>query len=199
MKISSILLSVVFALALCLSMVACNEKAPAPNQSSTTETSNAGDNMPSATAEANGILPDQLLVDIEQQGAKLVLDKQFENDTKWGTLLDAIQAGIINSSSDWYSVAKKLGAHTDASKSESLRFTLARALADNPEFVLQHGDETFNIDNLCTIPYIEAEPATINGYLERMQANASKMSDEMYKQAVMACYSKLQGLLSKNQ
>ena len=196
MKISTTILTDVSAaivLTLCLMMIACSDKASVGNQENKAVAQPAGDKMQPAE-----MIPGQLLKDIAQRGAKPVLDNQFANGTKWDNLLDAMQEGIINNSIEWYSIAKKLGAHTDASKSEGLRITLARALADNPDFVLQHGDETFNIENLCTIPYIEAEPATVTSYLERLQANANKMKDEENKQAVMECLNKLQGMLSND-
>ena len=82
--------------------------------------------------------------------------EQLVESQEYDGLLDKIESGddfLIRE-------AAVLSQWADASIGLSLRFTLSRAIIKNPDAVMSLVPETFSVDELCTIPYIE-EPKTV--------------------------------------
>jgi len=87
---------------------------------------------------------------------QLVESKEYDN------LLDKIEGGddfLIRE-------AAVLSQWVDASVGLSLRFALSRAIIKNPDAVMSLVPETFSVDELCTIPYIEESKAVELNHIE---------------------------------
>jgi hypothetical protein len=130
----------------------------------------------SAALAAERSVADALLHDIERLGASTVLSELVKNDQKFDDVLDHIESGR----SEWLEVARRLKPASDAGSSLALNYSVARALLKQPERVLDLVGRGFEIDRICTSPFIEPE----KGVAERYERQALKILARLQQSGV---------------
>ena len=88
--------------------------------------------------------------------------EQLVESQEYDSLLEKIESGddfLIHE-------AIVLSQWVDASIGLSLRFALSRAIIKNPDAVMSLVPETFSVDELCTIPYIEESKTVELNHIE---------------------------------
>ncbi|SDU04038.1 hypothetical protein [Halopseudomonas salegens] len=97
-----------------------------------------------SNTDSNNII-EQLATKGQPYFEHLVATSQYES------LLGKIESGDEHS----IRAASVLSQYADASKSQSLKYALSRALPKNPEPVMTLIPEYFSVSDICTVPYIE--------------------------------------------
>lgn len=111
-------------------------------------------------AAGSAISPDEIQARIDRQGGHKVLWALWENQTEWNQVL----AGIESGNTSWLKLAQQLHPFSDAGASEELHSAVARALPKAPERVLAMIGPGFEIEFVCTSPFIEPEPGIAEAY-----------------------------------
>ncbi|MBS0352022.1 MAG: hypothetical protein JSR33_12750 [Proteobacteria bacterium] len=89
-------------------------------------------------------------------------DHLIKNPKKWDAVLDKISTGR----SSCLALAAKIKPYTDAANSESLNLAVALAMPKNPNGVLSLVHDHFTLEEVCTVPYIEADDKLVKQYLK---------------------------------
>ena len=113
-----------------------------------------------AVGAVGALSPAEIQSRIESKGGHQVLSALWDNQAEWNALLAGIESGDPN----WLKVAQVLHPFSDAGSSEDLHNAVARALPRAPERVLSLIGPGFEIDFICTSPFIEPEPGVAEAY-----------------------------------
>ena len=119
----------------------------------------------SAGSSQSTLTPHQLKQDIAAKGAKAVVEELTRKEENWESVLSKMESG----SPAWLSLAPSLRKGTDAGGTEGLDFAVARALPKAPQIVLGLIGSDFKVNDVCTSPFIEAEPGGEERYLLKTQ------------------------------
>lgn len=115
---------------------------------------------------------DRLHQEISSKGARTVVMELARNDEKdWNNVLSKIESG----DAAWLRIAADLRKGTDAGATEDLDFSVARALPKAPVPVLKLVGQGFTTNEICTSPFIEAEPGVEEHYLLQTQQVLSSL------------------------
>jgi hypothetical protein len=126
-------------------------------------------------AHADGPTPAMIIAQIKKGGSEKVVLELTHNDSRWDAVTENIQKG----DKEWLEVARLLKPGSDAGSSEDLNFSVARALPRNPVDVLSLIDGAyFEIERVCTIPFIEAERDVEERYLKDVEGALLNMQGE---------------------
>jgi hypothetical protein len=126
---------------------------------------------------------DALLSDIEANGAALVLHRLSSDDRQFDAMCEAIGTG----NPDWLEVARRLKPASDAAASLSLNYCVARALPVAPTRVLGLVGRSFELDDVCTSPFIEPELDVAERYEERALAALATLRDSQIASLAEQC------------
>lgn len=108
--------------------------------------------------------PDDILTSIHEKGALQTVAQMTQGKrAAWEAMLIHIE----NGDAQWLDVARELRAGTDAVTTIELRFAVARALPISPQEVLNLIDRGFQVEEICVIPFVEADRAVEVDYLKR--------------------------------
>ena len=112
--------------------------------------------------------------EIKARGAKAVVDRLAlpNSEKEW----EEIQRGIQTGKADWLAAARELRKGSDAGMTESIDVSLAIALTNNAEGVLELAGETTPADRICTVPYIEADTATVVSHKRKAKAALERVA-----------------------
>ena len=143
------------------------------------------------TAQARTTTVSQIDHLIETMGAHdavVYLDKVDELDY----MLDQIGRG----KSEWIALATRIAPGTDASASEGLGISLARALPRNPSAVLRvvdlaDEDGVLGVSRVCGVPFIEVTRAYNAAYERRAIPAVSRVLDPALAAARAKCLARL--------
>jgi hypothetical protein len=128
----------------------------------------------SASAAASGNLsPDMLLQRIRQQGGQIVLAELWQDRQAFDGILKRIAKG----EPQWLEVARRLRPFSDAGASESIDEAVARALPVQPRRVLSLVGQGFELEHLCTSPFIEPKPDVAKAYERETLTALAKVSE----------------------
>jgi hypothetical protein len=119
------------------------------------------------------VTADQLLRQIEAEGARQVLQRLWENEDQFGHVCGRIESADPR----WLEVARRLKPSSDASLSLGLNYAVARALVINPTRVLKLINHGFTVDDVCTSPFIEPDPGVAERYQRRASAALRRPTD----------------------
>ncbi len=108
--------------------------------------------------------PEKILLRIKDEGGKKVLWSLWENQEQFGAMLDLAEAADPR----WIEVLRQLRPYSDAGASEMIDMSVARALPLTSEAILNLIGNGFELDLICTSPFIEPEP----GIAEKYEKNA---------------------------
>lgn len=109
---------------------------------------------------------DNLLLQLEQDGATSTLHAYASNQQQWAWLLNKIKMGLKEGDATWLSIANELRRVSDAGASTSLDFTVARVLPYQPEMIMNEATG-FSPETLCRVPFIEVDQETALQYLNK--------------------------------
>jgi len=146
------------------SLLACGAVAQADPQAS----------LPSATA---------LLSEIEGNGPRAVLDRLWANQHQF----EALCAAIESADPSWLEVARRLRPVSDAAISESLDYSVARAIPAAPARVLGLVGRGFTIERICTSPFNEPEPGVAEHYEQQALKALSGLSGSSLSSVAEKC------------
>ncbi len=79
----------------------------------------------------------------------------------------------------------------DASKAQSLRLAVARALPKAPHFVLALLEKGFKLSELCTTPYHEPKPSVAAAYVEDATRALNALANTPMEVRAKACLKKI--------
>lgn len=112
--------------------------------------------------------PEQILQSLaDQSSAKAYLNARTQNIEEWEKLLDKIETGIRAGDKQWLEVAIKLHQVSDASSSLALNYSLSRNLPYQTDLVLSALSHGFELNDICTIPFIETPDSIVDEFLKQ--------------------------------
>lgn len=122
---------------------------------------------------------------------------KISNNDEFEYLLYLIEYGNTES----INMSKKLIKYTDAEKTESILIALGRALNKNTEAVLRlvKNDDSFNVDQICTVPFIEAPKDIENIHIRQAIYNLGLIEDIELKETRDKCLELFQEMSKINQ
>ena len=125
-----------------------------------------------AKATANRAMA--VVEEIKTRGAKAVVDRLASpnSEKEW----EEIQKGIQTGQADWLSAARELRNGSDAGMTESIDISLAIALSNNAEGVLEVAGDTIPADRICTVPYIEPDATTVVSHKRKAKAALERVA-----------------------
>ena len=125
----------------------------------------------------------QINGEIDSKGAKATLVALDQDDARFGKVSDA----IAMADPVWLTIALRLRAGSDAGTGETLSRALAQALPNAPERVLALVGRGYDVDNLCTSPFIEPAPGVAEAYEAKAIAALQSVTDPALKTTVDEC------------
>jgi hypothetical protein len=145
-----------------------------------------------AFAQTATLTPENVLKEIEAKGAKAVMSQWFyaNNGRDWERLLDKIDTGA----DAWLEVARKIRPGTDAGATLGLKVSLAIALTHNPEGVLKMVPDTFPMEEICTVPFIESSKAKDMAHIRKVRLALKRVTSPDLKEKRDTC----QGFIEKD-
>jgi hypothetical protein len=101
----------------------------------------------------------EILSQIEQRGARAVVQELYESHESWSALLKAISSGTP----EWLEVAKKLKSGTDAGSTNMLEIAVFRALGQAPLDTLRLlASDASSWSSVCSSNFLIDDPADQN-------------------------------------
>lgn len=112
--------------------------------------------------------PEKILQSLtDRSSAKAYLKTRTQNIEGWEKLVDEIETGIRAGDKQWLAVAIKLHQVSDASSSLALNYSLSRNLPYQADLVLSALSQGFDLNDICTIPFIETPDKIVDEFLEQ--------------------------------
>jgi hypothetical protein len=108
---------------------------------------------------------------IAKEGGHKVLWDLWQHEQAFGRVLSGIESG----DAAWLKVATQLRPFADGAAALSLDYAVAQALTRSPEPVLALVGHGFDIEYICTSPFIEPEPGVAETYEQQALAALSKV------------------------
>lgn len=137
-----------------------------------------------ASAENASIYsPEKILLRIKDEGGRNVLWSLWENQEQFGAMLDLAAAADPR----WIEVLRQLRPYSDAGASEMIDMSVASALPLNPEAILKLIGNGFELDRLCTSPFIEPEPGIAEKYEKKALDALAHIKDPKLKNLAQKC------------
>lgn len=149
--------------AICIALILAAPIASAGKQSS-----------PSATS---------ILSRITKEGGHKVLWDLWEQEAAFGHVLSGIESG----NATWLQVAAKLLPFSDAGASLSLHYAVAIALPKAPNRVLALVGHGFDVEYICTSPFIEPDPGIAETYERKTLVALSTVKVPSLKAVAAEC------------
>lgn len=137
-------------------------------------------NLAFANSDHQINLDKNLLLQLQKPNKKAVI-AILKNSKEWDEVLDKIATG----NSKWLLAANNIKPYTDASNAESLNFAVALAMPKNPDGVLKLVNQNFNLEEVCTVPYIEADDEVVKHYLKQTIQALSKSQQKIKAQSCL--------------
>jgi hypothetical protein len=110
-----------------------------------------------------------LLARIAKDGGRNVFWDLWDHEKDFGRMLARVESGDAS----WLQVATALRPFADGSASLSLDYAVARALPKAPSRVLALVGHGFDVDYICTSPFIEPDPGIAEAYEQQALAALS--------------------------
>lgn len=137
-----------------------------------------------ASAENASIYsPEKILLRIKDEGGRNVLWSLWENQEQFGAMLDLAAAADPR----WIEVLRQLRPYSDAGASEMIDMSVASALPLNPEAILKLIGNGFELDRICTSPFIEPEPGIAEKYEKKALDALAHIKDPKLKNLAQKC------------
>lgn len=121
-------------------------------------------------------------------GGVAAVAKRIDADPKFG---ESVMNGIATGDSSWIEVAKQL-VPASAAAEASLVIALASALPSQPRRVLPLLGRKYALEEVCGIPFLEADSATINSYRDSAITALSAVRDTSLTRSRDACSRKIE-------
>jgi len=147
-----------------------------------------------AIAAEHAITPERIQSRIDAEGGRKVLLELWEH----GAEFDKVLSGVESADSAWLRIAVELRQVSDAAASEDLDSSVALALPKAPERVLALVGHGFDLEFICTSPFIEPEPGVAEAYERKVLASLATVRAPDLKAIAVEC-SKRVRLPSKDQ
>jgi hypothetical protein len=112
-----------------------------------------------------------LLSRIAKDGGRKVLWDLWAQEKDFGHML----AGVESGDGSWLQVATALRPFADGAASLSLDYAVALALPKAPDKVLALVGHGFDVEYICTSPFIEPDPGVAEAYERQALAALSKV------------------------
>lgn len=103
---------------------------------------------------------------------------------------DALARHLEKGEADWIRLVPALAEHTDASYSEGLTISLARALVVNPAAVLSildPRDSSLSVNRVCSVPFIEISDDEADEYVKAAVESVGKVTSPALQGRKRAC------------
>jgi hypothetical protein len=139
--------------------------------------------LTSASAADRSILPAEIQSRIDAMGSRKVLWDLWEHETEF----DQVLSGIESANPKWLRIAVELRKFSDAGASEALDSSVALALPKAPELVLALVGHGFNLEFVCTSPFIEPEPGVAEAYERKTLASLAAVKAPNLKSLAAEC------------
>lgn len=114
--------------------------------------------------------PEIIMRTIKDEGAVAVVARLTLDPHEWKHVLEQVEQG----SSPWLEVGRALRPGTGGGTRHPLDVALHSALPNNPEQVLRWVGHGVSIDDVCSVPRAEWDPAQARDYLKRAKQSLKK-------------------------
>ena len=121
-------------------------------------------------------------------GGVAAVAKRIDADPKFG---ESVMNGIATGDSSWIEVAKQL-VPASAAAEASLVIALASALPNQPRRVLPLLGRKYALEDVCGIPFLEADSSAINAYRDSAITALSSVRDTSLIRSRDACARKIE-------
>ena len=125
----------------------------------------------------------QILSRIATEGGHKVAWDLWDNDREFKRVVRRIESG----DAQWLEVARQIKPHSDAALSLSLDYSVALALPNVPARVLALIGHGFDLDRVCTSPFIEPDPGVAEAYEWRTLVALARVTDPVLKSLALKC------------
>ena len=124
-----------------------------------------------------------ILSRIATDGGHKVLWDLWQHEDEFNHML----SGIESADSSWLQVASALRPFADAGASLSIDYAVARALPKAPDRVLALTRHGFDIESICTSPFIEPAPGVAKAYEQQTLAALANVKDPALASIAVEC------------
>lgn len=138
---------------------------------------------PVASASESRPTAADILSRIAKQGGDKVLPNLWESEDEF----DQVLAGIESGDADWLEVASKLRPRTEDGASLAIDHAVAIALPKAPTRVLALVGRGFELEFICTSPFISPEPDVAEEYQRQTLTVLSQVTDPALKPLADTC------------
>lgn len=139
--------------------------------------------MSLAVASAGTLSPAELQSRIHSQGGHKVLWALWDNQAEWNQLF----SGVASGNPDWLKIAQALHPFSDGAASEDIHNAVAQALPKAPERTLSMIGPGFEIDTVCTSPFLEPKPGVAEAYEQAALKALATVRDPKLRDLASAC------------
>ncbi len=132
---------------------------------------------------AGGPSAADLLKRIADQGGHKVLWDLWEREKEFYQVMSDIESGDPS----WLKVAAAFKPFSDAGAALSIDYSVAFALPQAPERVLALVGHGFNLEDVCTSPFLEPEPGEAEAYEKKALSALARINDPALKPVAARC------------
>jgi ribosomal protein S8E len=125
-----------------------------------------------------------IIARIDREGAKLVVQQLAANG---GQALEHVEDKIETGADEWLDVAVKIEPGTTAASREALPIILSRAMTHNPDRVLRMLNDTFKLEDICTVPFIEPTDAQVRRHVLALRSALRRVTTPDLQEKKKAC------------
>ncbi len=136
---------------------------------------------------------ESLLASIRDEGPKPVLARLWADHEVFDQICSRIESGDPL----WLKVASALRPAADAASAEELDFSVARALPNSPRGVLSMIGKGFDLEWVCTSPFIEESIDIEKAYLHKAEKALVKLNAIDVEETRKKCLLRIQDILKK--
>lgn len=136
-----------------------------------------------AAAATQGPSAQAVLKRVANEGGRKVLWDLWDQEEKF----DQVMAGIESGEPSWLKVAVALKPFADGGASLSIKYSVARVLPRAPERVLALTRQGFEVDDICTSPFLEPDPGVAEAYERETLKALAKVKDPSLVPIAVEC------------
>ncbi len=136
---------------------------------------------------------EDILISIQNEGPRTVIRRLGANQKVFDEICERVASGDPN----WLSVAKALRPAYDAAAGESLTISVARALPKAPAGVLSLVGNGFELEDICTSPFIESPREVDLAHLRAAEEALASLKNPTLEEKRKLCIEKIRALRIK--
>ena len=129
----------------------------------------------------------ELVLSQIKMGAAGAVARRIDNDQKFG---QSVMNGVATGDSLWLEVARQVKLESSAAEA-SMTIALASALPRSPSRVLRLVGRKYSLEEVCGIPFLEADSARISAYYADAVSALRQLRDTVVTTKTITCLANL--------